>query len=377
MPIVFEMYLQKYFSPHLRGWEIKYASISCSDLSKYACKKTQGIEHLLRSSPEGSALLVVGGEVLCARNSGLFMHMHECSFRFSLLKIVSRLMRSKFSIISDRYYGTKWEFPYIPDKIEFSKPVDVYFNTVGGGLSHLTSANKSIVKNRIKSAKYISVRDTRTQKNLKNNGIESTVSPDSVFILPDIIEDSFLYNNVREEIVNKCNNEYFVFQAAPSKIRENITQICNNLERLSRETGKKIILLPIGYASGHDDNELLKRVQEKIHIECERLDDLNVWEILYVIKSSVGFLGTSLHGVITAMAYGVPHFGINNKIYKLDSFLNDWSVAPINRCFELSEAVDLIINDSVDISILKNNALSIIDKVKCNNEKIARLILGL
>lgn len=61
------------------------------------------------------------------------------------------------------------------------------------------------------------------------------------------------------------------------------------------------------------------------------VDDLNVWEIMYLIIKSQAFYGTSLHGVITAMSFGVPHYCINKNISKLTSFLETWSVEPYTQ----------------------------------------------
>ena len=42
-----------------------------------------------------------------------------------------------------------------------------------------------------------------------------------------------------------------------------------------------------------------------------------------LIKNSKCFIGTSLHGIITAMSFGIPYLCINNK-QKLKNYIKDW-----------------------------------------------------
>lgn len=105
-----------------------------------------------------------------------------------------------------------------------------------------------------------------------------------------------------------------MFQAAPTKAGHSLEELSNKLKALSKSLECKIVLLPIGYASGHDDYYFLKKINKLIP-DCTTLAyNLNVWEILYIIKNSKAYIGTSLHGAIIAMSYSVPHYGLNKKI---------------------------------------------------------------
>lgn len=71
-----------------------------------------------------------------------------------------------------------------------------------------------------------------------------------------------------------------------------------------------------------------------------------------------------MHGAITALTFGVPHFGLNKSIYKLVRFLNDWSVAPYNQCYSMKEIETL----SKNVAELPRALLS--EAVKINNDEI-------
>src|SRR5699024_2081618 len=50
----------------------------------------------------------------------------------------------------------------------------------------------------------------------------------------------------------------------------------------------------------------------------------NIYEIMGLIAFSKVYLGTSLHGAITAMSYLVPAIGLNRKVHKLESYMRTW-----------------------------------------------------
>lgn len=240
------------------------------------------------------------------------------------------------------------EYPFIPDKSKLSKDIKIIYNTVGGTLEGLEKENREVIGERLNKADYVSVRDKRTFDQVKDY-CSPNLSPDSVLILSDLYTDSLIELNVRDSIKRSCEtSSYIVFQGAPNKVGESKDILLDNLGKIYEKTKMKIVFLPIGYASGHDDNILLSELAKKAQFSNEILYKLNIWEILYVIKKSKLYIGTSLHGAIAALSYSVPHFGLNKNVKKLDNFLNTWSVTPYNRCYninEISHIVDNVINE--------------------------------
>lgn len=375
MPILFDEYIKKYHQDFAGKISVEFVSISDSDLTKYKCKKTRSINGYIEMLNSGDAIIVIGGEVLTATNSILFLHMQNNRFLNVIYKYLKKILRNSFSLYSDRLYSTKWEYPYLPEQKMLPDGVKVIYNTVGGGFGGVKSQNdKNNVINRVKNAAYFSVRDERTKLSF-NDFRDVVLAPDSAFIMSDLISDDFLSSNVREFVKDNCREKYFVFQSAPDKLGCSVDLVSNELEKISSEISAKVILLPIGYASGHDDELILSKIHKKIKADCLLLTDLNIWEIMYVIKNSCMFFGTSLHGVITAMSFKVPYFGVNENVEKLDAFLKQWSIAPFNRCYpseSLSKLPSLIISNSKNE--LDINTDAIIDMVKHNNNEIIKVI---
>ncbi|MBB1304775.1 polysaccharide pyruvyl transferase family protein [Pseudoalteromonas sp. SR43-5] len=375
MPILFNKFIEKYRPEILLSYEVQYAAISSSKLSHYECEPSKKMNELLNALDEGSAVIVIGGEVLCAKNSVMYLHMQNSLLHNKILGYIKKLTKKYFSLYSDLIYSTKWEYPFIVDPANFNSSVKVIYNTVGGSISELNSKDKRIIINRLNKASYISIRDTRTKEELEQ--IDNTVlSPDSAFLMSDLIDNSTFYSLISDEIKLDCDSDYIVFQAAPKKVGSSMSYIVDNLNKLSEKHGKKIILLPIGYASGHDDYQYLSKLSRELNCDHKLLYNLNIWEIMFVIKESSLFIGTSLHGVITAMAFARPHIGLNPKIRKLDSFIKDWSIKPFNKCQDISSADNILRNvDKSTFTLLEENRNRINKMILENNNKIIDVIV--
>ncbi|MGT8515016.1 polysaccharide pyruvyl transferase family protein [Klebsiella pneumoniae] len=354
MPILLDLF----FSDNYPGqFNFVFTSIKKSDLTQYKCMPTVSMRSLI-SDNSISSVIIVGGEVLAADAGVLYTHVQNSINVVSLLKFMRRLNYNLFTHIAKRLYGAVWDYPYIPNKDSFSHPVNVIYNTVGG-----EPKGKSF--DDLRSAEFISVRDSRTFDAL--SGIQNVkLVPDSVLMLSKVVTISDMLKNVQHDIEGfVLEKEFIVIQCCPYKVTFTASELSSCIDNIVNEYDLDVVLLSIGYASGHDDVIFLKDVHEKCKKKTHLFYDLNVWEIMYLIANSSSFYGTSLHGVITAMSYRVPHFCINSKIEKLTSFLKTWSVSPYNQAIDYSDikrSLELITDESkVLIDEKVNLAQSIIE----------------
>lgn len=338
MPILLDLFFSNSY-PH--QFNFVFTSIKKSDLTQYKCMPTIPISDLL-SDNSVSSVIVVGGEVLAADAGVLYTHVQNSIHMVSLLKFLRRLNYKLFTQLAKKLYGAAWDFPYIPNKHSFSHPVHVIYNTVGGEPGDNSFDN-------LRSSDYISVRDSRTFDAL--SGIQNVkLVPDSVLMLSKVVSISDMLKYVQHDIANFVGDKKFiVIQCCPYKVNFTAAELSSYINSIVSEYELDVILLPIGYASGHDDVVFLRDVHKNCKKNTHLFYDLNVWEIMYLISCSSSFYGTSLHGVITAMSYGVPHFCLNYKIEKLTSFLKTWSVYPYNQAIEYSDikrSLELITDES-------------------------------
>ena len=51
-----------------------------------------------------------------------------------------------------------------------------------------------------------------------------------------------------------------------------------------------------------------------------------MWDTMFLISKSACYMGTSLHGIITAQSFSVPYLLINETILKAVDYMDCWGV---------------------------------------------------
>lgn len=372
MPMLLEAFVEKYYPEILVNNEMIFAALTHSDLTGYMVKPTVSLGDVVRTHKQDiAAIICVGGEVMGASSSTLFQHMNHPLLMRRAISSIKKFSPFLANVICQKYYGLPWEYPYVPDKKTLEPSTKIIMNTIGGGLSTRRHYLQD-VGHRLESLDYLSVRDRRTEVSLSDFGAPK-LYPDSVMMISDLVSDEFLESHLTEALREDATGNYLVFQASPYKSGCDSAMIVSVLEKISNTTGLDIFLCPIGYAKGHDDYDFLRDVQETSKGRFKLFYNLNVWEILWLIRKSKLFIGTSLHGVITAMSYGLPHFGLNPSVKKLQSFLETWSIEPFNRCYTadgLIGAVESLMKIQDINTSLQENSSYLKDLVEENNHNM-------
>lgn len=352
MPILFQDYFLKNFKEIEDEYEFEFVSISSSNLCKYGAKKSKTINDFL-NVPKGSILVVIGGDTMQADIATLYMHKIENKINYFLLKCLKKIIGHNFNYFASFFYTNPWLYPYVPDKKSFKDEIKLILNTVSG-FPEYTEIPK------IKKMDYIAVRDLNSFDFIKDFNKNVKLIPDSVLLLSRIYDFDLLKSKVDVEKFNFLNSieKYIVIQMSPGNASCSAEELCNILMNIKENKEIEPILLPIGYASGHDDFDFLKKVQDYSKGKLHLYYDLTIWEIAYVISRSSGYYGTSLHGAITAMAYAIPHFCINKNVRKLVSFLDTWSIDPFSKPIAPNEIGNYILIDYEDIQLREKIGVS-------------------
>lgn len=347
MPILFELFLKEFYPGFFDRYQLVFSALTNSDLSRYKGKKSVAMSDVFSECLDDiEAVISIGGEVLCASSSSLFLHMNHSK---NLNDRISVLKDRGFSFLADifcrNFYKLPWEYPYVPKRLCSS--IKIAFNTVGGGVSQRSLGTYiHSVRSRLSSADYLSVRDTRSESSL-SKFCTPDVFPDSAITMAYFVGDQFLEKESCPSVIQLCKEDYICFQAAPKKVGASVSETVDALRKIATSKNLVVKLCPIGYANGHDDIDFLREVQQASGGEFDLVEDLNIWEIMSVIRNSALFVGTSLHGVITSLSYSIPYIGLNRKVGKLDRFLCDWGFGNSKRCYsveELPEVFESIMN---------------------------------
>jgi hypothetical protein len=94
---------------------------------------------------------------------------------------------------------------------------------------------------------------------------------------------------------------------------ETLAMIAVQLDRIAASRGCGVVLFRAGAAPWHDDLSCYRRLAARMHSPAMRIfDSLNLWDICALIACSRAYAGSSLHGRIVAMAFGLPRINIRH-----------------------------------------------------------------
>lgn len=193
------------------------------------------------------------------------------------------------------------------------------------GIPHrFTKDQIPLVRYLINSVDYLNVRDELSAKNLYELEIDHPIEiiPDTALLLPKLFPQEQL-KVLAEKLYGECGyglKEVFILQFH-SAINESLIQpLLNVINHIKNSINKEVLLLPIGYC--HNDQEAMLKLKKASKDAFKMIDrKLNEIEIASIIAYAGCFLGTSLHGNITAFAYHVPHLIYNQaNLTKLEGF---------------------------------------------------------
>lgn len=257
------------------------------------------LEYMAEETPF-DAIVVGGGDLVHMLKTRTYMpHISENWVEYEVIYIwvIPSLVSQKFNI------PIIWNAPGVP----------MYF----------TEENKLAVSMLCGGIDYLSVRD-QLSKDVLSDIIDTDkikVVPDTVLGIRDIISEQkleIIFDRLPFAVQKK---KYIFFQGNTSFSEVDIQECANTLLHLKRLTGNDIVLQPIGYALG--DIEVLKKIRDiypdEFILTSKRLDQ---YEILALIVNSVMYIGSSLHGCITANSYGIKNIVYNiNHFRKTDGFV--------------------------------------------------------
>lgn len=192
---------------------------------------------------------------------------------------------------------------------------------------------------------YLSVRDEISKERLKKAGVskEIHVVPDTVLSLPKHFSKEGLRGSAEKVLSSFAMQigQPIVIQVHPYYIQDHIAEITEMLSQVKQLTSSPILLLPIGRC--HNDHVVLEKIEQAGKGQFQLISKyLETLEVAAVIAHAKAFIGTSLHGAITAFAYGVPFLTYScANLSKLEGFL-DLTASRERLCMSMEEIVKKI-----------------------------------
>ncbi len=373
--VVMSEYLKKYEPEIYAGYNIEHYGIIKSDLTEAGGLETLPIRELYKKDfTKGSLIAVAGGQVIGANIEVLFKFLK--TDRFSLYAdliryfTLSKIGKDRGEMLVKRF-GCKTKYPYIISRKDLKSDCRIVYSNVGG----FVSANETEAVNEIVNADYFSVRDLQSFEENSKYRKDTFLTPDGAVLMSDVFSRERLENEISEQ-VRKVNGNYIAIQFSLSYYKQHENEIVETLKNF-KENNKDtdIVLVPIGYAILHDDLIALKELKSKLS-EAILIERLTIKEIMYLIAGASFFLGTSLHGIVTAMSFAVPYIalGAHNSSAKLDAFVNTWGCEPYNKAMPINALAELYNEREKTSKSLSKSAEKQIELAKENYNNLFSLI---
>jgi hypothetical protein len=225
--------------------------------------------------------------------------------------------------------------PYTMQRTLFPQARSVIYNAVGGvDLQHRDPALRAEVLANLQAADAVGVRDRATQAQLRAAGIPARLMPDPVVMVAELFGDDIgrrAAGGGVAEVLHTFPQGYLAVQfSADFGDDATLAEMAAQLDALVQATGYGIVFFCAGVAPWHDDPACFQRVSARMqHRTARFFRSLDIWDICALISASRGYLGSSLHGRIVAMAFALPRLNLvhSMEVSKQASYASTWENA--------------------------------------------------
>lgn len=267
-----------------------------------------------------------------------------------------------------RQLGTSRTIPYVVGRDVLAAPGRLIFNAVGGvEWNALSAAQRGEVKAALRQADWLSVRDHVTQVALRAEGIDVPLCPDPAVMVEQCFGE-VIRQRQQQGAVKAMRDAfpqgYLACQfSADFADDASLDALAQGLSRAAAATGLGLALFRAGAAPWHDDPALYEKLQGRLPPGMAQLfPSLHLWDICALIAASRGVVGSSLHGRIVALAYGLPRVSLLSpqlgmRPDKRIAFAETWEPASLPRAVEASQ-IERAVRQAlgVPVSVLQENA---------------------
>lgn len=348
-----------------------HAGLTNRDMRLFGGHLIADIAELMRERDEPIDLVHVGGEILTCEAE---------EARSMLLLPTTRAIDARGT---NEFFGPA---PYVASKMLFRTPGIFAFNSIGGvALDHASAPLRDSVITSLKQADSVTVRDRYTQAALARHGIAAPLAPDSGVMTATLFGDRISQHRQAGEVARMSRafpTGFLALQfSADFADDASLSTLAKQCDALAASTGLGVVLFRAGAAPLHDNLDLYHLVQQRMEnvTRAALFESLDIWDICALIAASRGYLGSSLHGRIVALAFGLPRvtlaFDADMKPSKHRGFIDAWEdpampgiVPPEQSAAALLEAM------TIDRSRSERQAALLVERYRADGTKWCDMI---
>lgn len=362
-PIVFRCLLKRHSTSPVRHYSFMAAAAP-----QDAGFETLSIQTLFEPSDEPRTLVIGGGdilrtdwEVVASHYGARASYSALCrsigtldAYGYLLRRLSTRLGPATF--YADRFRARWMNYeaagPFLIDIANL--PHGSLVSYVSCGVPHdFDPTKRSVVKRVFDQARFIYLRDQQSSEKLRRAGVDRKihVAPDMAITISDQFDKEQQVRQGREILSTfgiERGRPFVCFQCKPYPGFDE-EEIVRQLRRYQEKTDSSIVLLAIGYC--HGDDKFLQSLARRSGGTLKYASVYSIADILSIIAASDLFVGTSLHGNITALSFGIPHLFGPLPVDKADGYLSVMNLPrelKLHSWNELNDKIDFIVGLSCD-----------------------------
>lgn len=304
--------------------ELVFCPTTESNLFRLGGIPTCGFNALYKANASDQNYLIVGGgDSLCISWMQVLSFVDKKIDWFTAIdhKLHTHLFYKTYTRLR---YNYRTVFPFTIGKNELRHFSKVMYNSLGGSMLeyHRSLLNDPKVIEILQSVDYLSLRDTQTSDILNSNGINNVVVPDSAILMSDVFPEELLTQHLSVDKNIFQDNKYLFFQTNLRFL--NLDAYVALIEKVIDKYQLNVCLCSIGTALGHSDDIALAKIYSSLRHKDKAcfVCSPSIYDIMWLVKHSALYVGTSLHGTITALSFEVP-FVAHGPI-KLKNYLETW-----------------------------------------------------
>jgi polysaccharide pyruvyl transferase WcaK-like protein len=331
--LLFPLVMERMLSQKFPNKKIVVAGLIDSDLSEFNALPTTSIKKALKESNKDVAIILAGGDVVACDWLSAYSYLLS-DFSFSIFqRIFARFIPGITEKVIKKIIGLKSDNPFDLTSKDLSAEMKLIYNSVGAtGVSNIHGDAALNLSAALNNADYVTVRDEFSREHINRiGGNVNDIFPDSATVMSSVFTEKEINNKTGSEatsLISKLKGEYIVFQISSAHSTGLEAEFAKNLTAVANEHDLTVVFLAIGNAAGHSDSVGIERI--KLHlgegIKVAQYLSGGVFDVMNIIKNSQCYCGTSLHGLITSMAFHVPRVGLLPKLRKQRNYMATWDL---------------------------------------------------
>lgn len=330
----------------LEGKPLLFAGLLERDLRGYGGHRLRAVAALARELRDAPVNIIhVGGELLCCDSWQAAVMLLPPQQVQPVVARFEALPEQRLAWARD-LLGVDGMAPYLLSRRLFPGAVSLICNAVGGvDLAAAAVALRAEVLEKLRMADRVSVRDRVTQAQLAAVGIAAPLTPDPAVMVAELFGARIAACGRQGEparLLAEFPRGYIAVQfSADFGDDATLAVLAAQLDAVVRTTGHGVVLFRAGAAPWHDDLECYRRLAARMGSGAVRISAaLDLWQICALIAQSRGYCGSSLHGRIVALAYGLPRINFllpahSGRPGKQAAFAAAWEVEQMAAVVEV------------------------------------------